>query len=123
MEPEPSGGIERHLADTKTAAARWLEWELLELSKASDKEAFLLDLAQKGQDRPQQPEAMSLLRQSRRFGLSYFEGGLANQPFLTMLELNAVIDAEIENSARQIANERLKAAYASKKRKDEAESS
>ncbi len=85
----------------------------------SDKDAFLLDLAQKGVGRPEQPEALSLLRQTRRFGHLYFEGGLANQPYITMLELNTVIEAEIEDMARKIANERLRAAYAKKKKQEE----
>jgi hypothetical protein len=119
VEPQRCGGIESHLADTKTATAKWLEWEALQHAKASEKEAFLLDLAMAGADKPEQPEALTLLRHTRRFGALYYSGGLANQPFLTTLELNAVIEAENEHIERQLANERLKAAYARAKRKNE----
>lgn len=59
--------------------------------------------------KPTQPAPLRDLRIMRRLGLSYWEGGYANQPYIYTLETNAAIDAEIEHNNRKVINAMIRA--------------
>lgn len=55
---------------------------------------------------------MAILRKLRRFGLSMWDGGYADQPYILMRELNVVIEVEIEMENIQALNAMLQAQFA-----------
>lgn len=88
------GGIKRHLDDLKAAVRAWLD-ELYqnELSQAQQ-DLRLLRLTQQFQTKPELPEPLELLYMLRNLGVPYRDGGLEQQPYLQVLELNLCVETE-----------------------------
>lgn len=106
MGPGPPGGIERHLEATREATFRWLQYE----NEGDDagKEDLLLHLALENAEKPAMPEALLVIRQTRRLGVQYFNGALIDWPYLFRLEIEATLEAEANYNAIQAANLALK---------------
>jgi hypothetical protein len=62
---------------------------------------------------PEQPEAMGILRQLRRFNITWVKGGYEDQPYILMRELNEVVETELEHERIEMLNEIFKANAAS----------
>lgn len=67
----------------------------------------MAEIAEGWRDEPEQPEALAILRRLRRFNLTYWRGGYADQPHILMREFNTVIDAEIEHKTLLAKNKAL----------------
>ncbi len=90
------GGIDSHLAATREAVATWLQNEQPIPLASNSVDATLLTLSIE-EEAPEQPEVLSVLRQSRRLGVPAFNGSYQDWPYIATLELNACIDAEQEH--------------------------
>lgn len=94
----------------KQATLQWLqhedEWETLDESSKESKELYWAEVPD---ERPIQPEPLTIRRSLQRLGLPYYVGSYINQPYILSLELNAVIDAELEYEHLQLINAKLMA--------------
>jgi len=96
------GGIESHLEATKEAVNRWLEHE----SPSSKIEGLdLLFQSMESPDKPEQPQTLQILRESRRFNVPIFSQSLFDWPYIARLELNVCIDVENEYQRRKNVNQ------------------
>jgi hypothetical protein len=77
-----------------------------------DKDAYLLQLATENED-PEQPQILAIIRETKRFGIPYYDAPLPQWPYILRMEWNICIDAEIEFTELQLLNARLKARFAS----------
>lgn len=68
------------------------------------RDASLLALSLEPVEAPEQPEILSILRQSRRFNVPYFPGAIYDWPYIFTLELNTAIDAEQDYERRVAFN-------------------
>lgn len=104
------GKLTSHLGRLYHAVIRWLEWE--NLSNEGEREDYLYTLADEGEDPPEQPEPLAMLRKFRRFNFSHlmYSGGFYNQPHIFMREIHTCIEAEYEFQAIKAANLALQAA-------------
>lgn len=91
----------------KDATTAWLQYENKADEAAHD--SMLLHLAFENLDSPEQPEALAILRESRILGIPYFEGGIADLPYIFRLEMRTVIEAEHDYSDLQSLLDSLKA--------------
>ena len=103
-----AGGIVDHLSRLTDAVRDWLDY--ME-AKANGENEEMMFLADREMLKPEQPEAFILLRRLRESGLSYFSGGLYNQPYIMMLEFAACRNGESEHRARVEANAKMKAKF------------
>lgn len=67
---------------------------------------------------PEQPEPMQILRKLKRFGVSMWTGGYADQPHILLMELHTVIEAEMDYQNSLLANQLLRSADGSKDPED-----
>lgn len=115
MGPGLSGGIASHLAKTKEAVLRWLEYEQPTRPKAqaagSLDSLLLIATEDTTNETPEQPEVLALLRESRRFGVPVFPGALTEWPWLSKQELNVAIDAENEHEKLLAVNVAMQAKH------------
>jgi hypothetical protein len=109
------GGIDRHLAALSQATTKWLEFEQPSKTPGS-RDELLLKLAMEDEDSPEQPEVLSLIRESRLLGIPIIEGSIFELPFIFRLELNTVLSAEQEFKRLAAANIRQQVAYGEKTR-------
>ena len=105
------GGINAHLEETARAVSKWLEYENKPAGVEHDATLSLLFIATdtSNEPTPEQPHALTLLRQSRRFGVPIFSGSLMEWPHIARLELNTVVNAEDDHSRLAAFNLKLKA--------------
>lgn len=107
------GGITRHLAATREAVTKWLEHE--NPINTGGQDASLLALSLEVDDEePEQPEVLSILRQSRRFNVPCWPGTILEWPYILLQELNVAIDAENDYHRRVEINLRKRAEQATK---------
>lgn len=90
------------------ATLAYLEYEQQKAEQGRDN-ALLpgFDLSGPDPEPPDQPEPLSTLRQMRRLNLPLFSGGLDDQPWIFLQEINAVMDAELDFQARLAVNLKL----------------
>ncbi|PJF45111.1 MAG: hypothetical protein CUN55_00545 [Phototrophicales bacterium] len=112
MGHQPSGGIESHLQKTKEAINRWLDYAKVQSNYYTggddSLEALQYKLSLEDQPPPERPQVLFILDRIRRYNTLYFNGGLQDQPYILMLELDTAIDTELEREAQEIKNLRLK---------------
>lgn len=76
-----------------------------DLASTEDEEAFVeLAMAEKGLSELDQPEPFKILRMLRNMGTTYWAGGLADQPYLLLMEMNAAANGERKVLDRKKAN-------------------
>jgi len=76
----------------------------------------LLSVASEDISKPEQPEILSIYRQMRFTGLSWWSGGLEAQPSLLMLELQTCQNAIEDYKKVVVANELAAQQWANKKK-------
>lgn len=104
------GGVEKHLAALKDAAAKWLEHERPSINKTTGGSGFqdLLSLSTEDvTEVPEPPEALLILRESRHFNVPVYDAPILMWPYLLRQELIAVINTEQEHEAKLAANLKL----------------
>lgn len=92
--------LEEHLQDTFDATFRWLMVE--NNISVEEQELALLNFSL-SYEAPEIPDILLMLRRLRRFNLSFSTGGLEDQPYLLMLELEQASMAENSYQAWQLA--------------------
>lgn len=102
------GGIDRHLAETYASVAKWLEYEN-PTSIGGGQDADLFALALEPEEKPDQPEVLKMLRQSRLFNIPVFNGSVQDWPYIATLELQTCIEAEDDQQLQLATNIRLQA--------------
>jgi len=60
--------------------------------------------AEKGYSEGEQPEPFKILRMLRNFNTGYWAGGLADQPYFLLMEMNAAERGERKHLMRKAAN-------------------
>jgi len=103
------GGITRHLEQLRLALWDWLTYEYPTAKGEQDDDLLALSLDGADGEPPLQPEALRMVRESKRFGAACFPGSLMEWPFIARQELNLALDVEQEFHAMNEANLRLKA--------------
>lgn len=101
-----SGGIDRHLEDLRAATLAWLDYEdsqseVVIPGQAASITTQLMSIATMDnpgpKEKPEQPETLALYRKLKMLNMSYWPGAYFHQPYILMLELSAVQNAEIEH--------------------------
>lgn len=113
LESRSAGGIDSHLRAVSKAAQEWLAYQSTKNSGVVNSDIDLLLLSMAEEDAPQQPEALRIVYEQRRFGVTYFNGSIQDWPYMFRLELNEAINAEIEEQERVATNIRNAQRYAS----------
>lgn len=74
-----------------------------------NEQIYLDNLAAQGLEAPSQPEPMKWARRLRRFNFThlYYGGGYQSQPYIWLMEIEMVFEAEIEYENLKITNKRL----------------
>jgi hypothetical protein len=94
------GGIDSHLEKLQEATLLWLEYE-----DKGETDEMLLHLALEDAEKPEMPEGLAFLRESRRFGLPVWDGTLFDMPSIFRQELNTIMNAETEYMVMKAKNE------------------
>jgi hypothetical protein len=91
---------------------------LADSDDAEDIRNYQLNIEEGTIEMPEQPEPLMVLRKLRRFNLTLWPGGYADQPAIHMMEMNAVIDVEIEQENIHVLNAIYKAQAKARLEKD-----
>lgn len=95
---------------------RWLEHEYRSSSAALADDPieaanYQASLMEGVIEPPEQPEPLQILRKLKRFDLSMWDGGYTSQPHILLMELHAVIEAEMDYQNSLLANQYLRSAH------------
>lgn len=78
--------------------------EYAKIASEDEKDTVEFLAAEKGYSGVEQPEPFSILRMLRNMNTSYWAGGLADQPYLLLKEMNAAAKGERKVLDRKKAN-------------------
>lgn len=112
------GKIDQHLADLAAAIDLILQFEEAANQSEKQRDEWAIRVITEDLVKPPLPEAMEILLQLRRFNLSFWSGGLADQPVLLLREFNTCIEAEEAYRTRTQANIEAAIAWAEKVAQD-----
>ncbi len=102
-----SVSVELHLISTEQAVIKWLDFEQPSQVNTLDTTMSLLMVASEPEEKPEQPEILSLVRESRLFGIPVWDAPLLQWPSVLRQEWNACLKAENEHAYRLVQNQRI----------------
>jgi hypothetical protein len=88
------------LRELHQATLKWLEHENPSPFKANPRHLLHLALDVDAEETPEQPEALTVLRESKRLLAPPLPGALSDYPYIARLEFAAVANAEYEFKQR-----------------------